>query len=213
MPSGAGWSKRCLKPCCHPYPQMIYSAWMNPRQGVETHLAAQTIPLVLSAWMNPRQGVETLSGCQQALVYLLSMDESPTGGRNRRNFLRSSASVSAWMNPRQGVETKNGSLLYAISSSAWMNPRQGVETPSTAFTVFASNLSMDESPTGGRNERTSPLLFLTIILIAPLEGAPGAIRHTVRVPCTLPPFLLRTFAIMALRSEGGGEDERQKRGT
>ena len=73
--------------------------------------------------------------------------------------------------------------------------------------------SMDESPTGGRNERTSPLLLLTIILIAPLEGAPGAIRHTARVPCTLPPFLLRTFAIMALRSEGGGEDERQKRGT
>ena len=45
--------------CCHHDLQMVYSAEMNPRQGVETECCFDLRRFKISAEMNPRQGVET----------------------------------------------------------------------------------------------------------------------------------------------------------
>ena len=119
---------------------------------------------------------------------ILSMDESPTGGRNLRMF---SASIAAYLSMDESpTGGRNESVLResSVSRLSMDESPTGGRNKIVPVRQGILNLSMDESPTGGRNERTSPLLLLTIILIAPLEGAPGAIRHTARVPCTLPPL-------------------------
>ena len=73
---------------------------------------------------------------------------------------------------------------------------------------------MMDSPTGGRNAPCQSTVALTSapLLKYPQPRQPYGTLRACLVLC--PRFLLRTFAIMALRLEGGDGDggERQKRG-